>query len=173
MTFHTQAFTTPEARAEAASLPKPRRQEMIKTLLYPYPVFKFGVKFIKDFHQPGGDEGYDFGAIGALMGESHAGKSVICRYYSSLFPNGVSDEGETYPIVYVEATEHMTLQNLAERIYYQTGARSIPNVKNGALRDNAILRLAAAKTQLVRSCPGAWCSWLVAKPLASAPSNVL
>ena len=27
--------------------------------------------------------------------------------------------------------------------------------------------------QLCGSCPGAWCSWLVAKPLASAPSNVL
>jgi hypothetical protein len=24
-----------------------------------------------------------------------------------------------------------------------------------------------------RSCPGEWCSWVIAKPLASAPSNVL
>ncbi|MGP4749391.1 TniB family NTP-binding protein [Agrobacterium pusense] len=147
--FHTEAFLTPEARAAAAALPKPRRQEMIKTLLYKYPVFKQGVKFIEDFHRPAGGEGHDTGAIGALMGESHAGKSMICRYYASLFPKGVGEGGETYPVVYLEATENMTTVHMAERLYYLTGARSIPKIKSGALIDNSILRLAAATTRLV------------------------
>lgn len=147
--FHTEAFLTPEARAFAATLPKPQRQEMIKTLLYKYPVFKQGVKFIEDFHRPAGGDGYDVGALGALMGESHAGKSMICRYYASLYPKGVGEGGETYPVVYLEATETMTSAHMAERLYYLTGARSIPKIKTGALLDNSILRLAAAATQLV------------------------
>lgn len=147
--FHTEAFLTPEARAMAAALPLPDRQEMIKNLLYKYPVFKKGVKFIQDFHLPAGGEAHDKGSIGALLGESHAGKSVICRYYASLFPNTVGESGEVYPVVYFEATEQTTPSYLAECLYYLTGARSIPNIKAAALMDNSILRLAAAKTQLV------------------------
>lgn len=146
--FHTEAFLTHEARAAAAALPKSRRQEMIKNLLYRYPVFNQGVAFIGSFHRPTG-EGHDTGAVGGMLGESHAGKSMICRYYASQFPNGVGERGETYPVVYLEATEQMSPSHMAERLYYLTGARSIPKIKAASLMDNSILRLAASATQLV------------------------
>ncbi len=148
-TFHTEAFTTPEARAAAAAMPKAERQEMIKTLLYRYPVFKNGVSFIESFHRPAGGTDHDTGAIGGLLGESRAGKTIICRYFASLHPNGITAGAETYPIVYLEATEQMAPSHMAERLYFLTGARSVPHIKTNALMDNAILRMAAAKTELL------------------------
>jgi ABC-type glutathione transport system ATPase component len=91
--FHTEAFLTPEARIAAASLPKSQRQLMIKNLLYRYPEFKKGLKFITNFHRPGSDDLHDTGVIGGLLGESRAGKTMICRYFTSLHQNGVEEEG--------------------------------------------------------------------------------
>jgi type II secretory pathway predicted ATPase ExeA len=147
--FHTKAFLTPEERIAAASLPKSERQMMIKSLLYRYPGFKKGLKFIEDFHRPASDDLHDTGVIGGLLGESRAGKTMICRYFTTLHQNGVDEDGETFPIVYLEATEQMTPTHMADRLYYLTGARSIPMMKQDAKMDKAVLRLAAAKTELL------------------------
>lgn len=147
--FHTKPFLTPEERIAAASLPKSQRQLMIKNLLYRYPEFKKGLEFIKNFHRPGSDDLHDTGVIGGLLGEGRVGKSVIYKYFASLHPNGVGDDGETFPIVWLEATEQMTPTHMADRLYYLTGARSIPMMKPDAKMDKAVLRLAAAKTELL------------------------
>jgi type II secretory pathway predicted ATPase ExeA len=122
---------------------------MIKNLLYRYPEFKKGLKFITNFHRPGSDDLHDTGVIGGLLGESRAGKTMICKYFTSLHQNGVEDEGETFPIVYLEATEQMTPTHMADRLYYLTGARSVPTMKTDAKMDKAVLRLAAGKTELL------------------------
>src|SRR5690606_27728960 len=79
--FHENPFKTAEDRLAAAALEVPERQAMIERLLYKYPVFKKGEKFIGDFHFPfkGGTHGR--GKIGGLLGSSRAGKSTICTYY--------------------------------------------------------------------------------------------
>jgi hypothetical protein len=147
--FHTEAFLTPEARREAAALPTSQRQKMIKTLLYKYPVFKEGLAFIESFHRPAGGDSHDTGCIGGLLGESRAGKTVICNYYASMHPNVVGEDGETFPVVHLEATEHMTPIHIAERLFVLTGARSVPKISAASLKDKSILRLAASKTQLL------------------------
>ena len=147
--FHTEPFKTPEDRSAAAALAKPRRQQMIKNLLYRSPLFKQGVDFISEFHHPVEESAADAGVIGGLLGESHAGKTKMCEYYLSRHAGGVGEWAEVYPVIYLPATEQMTPSQMAEQLYHLTGARSIPNIKTASLMRNAILRLAAMKTELV------------------------
>lgn len=148
-TFHTEPYRTDEARQQAGSLPPRERQHLVKTAMYPYPRFKAVQEFIGRFHYPVRGGCADTGNIAGLLGRSRTGKSVICRYYADSIPPRLSEDGEIYPIVYIQAASEMTPGTLAERIYFETGARSVPTIKIAALMQNALVRLKRAGTELI------------------------
>ena len=148
-TFHITPYRTDEERRAAAALPIHERQMLVKTALYPYPQFKAAQEFIRRFHYPIEGGLADTGNIGGLLGHSRTGKSAICRYYAENIPPKLADDGEIYPVVYIPAASEMTPATMAERIYFETGARSVPSVKIPTLVRNALLRLKRAGTELV------------------------
>lgn len=149
--FHEKPYKTPEERLAAASLGAPARQALIERLLYKYPVFKKGEKFIADFHFPfvGGTHGK--GKIGGLLGPSRAGKSTICAYYVSRIVVPEPDElGERHPVIHITATDQTTPSSLADTLAAATGMRSIPSKIKTQARMNMVLeRLKRARTELV------------------------
>ncbi|KSV80380.1 hypothetical protein N183_17465 [Sinorhizobium sp. Sb3] len=146
--FHADPLKTPEERIAVSALPKEKRQELISTLLYRYPIFKNGVSFIESFHRPTGSAAHDAGRIGGLLGESRSGKSMICRYYASLHKDG-GYEHKSQPIIYFEATENMDLRLAAIRLCSLAGACSVPGLSGHELTEHVILCLASAKTELL------------------------
>lgn len=150
--FHETPFKTSDERLAAAALPVRDRQEMIETLLYKYPVFKTGEKFIEDFHFPYGREAkHGTGTIGGLLGSSRVGKSTVCTYYAAHQPRQEVDEnGESYPIVHVTMNAQTTPSSLADILANATGMRSIPSrVKADGRMRMVYQRLIMVKTQLV------------------------
>ena len=147
--FHTTAFKTDEQRLAAANLPIIQRQRLIKTILYPYPKFKDAQAFIKQFHKPVEGGVADHGCIAGIVGQSRAGKSAICQYYAEGIPPEITDEGESYPVVYIPGAAEMTPASMAERVYRMTGSRSVPSMKTSSLIVNSLLKLKKAKTELV------------------------
>jgi len=149
--FHENPFKTPEERSAAASLGVIERQAMIECLLYKYPVFKKGEKFIRDFHFPyqGGTHGT--GKIGGLLGASRAGKSTICSYYVSGIVRPAPDEfGERHPVIHITATDQTTPSSLADTVAVATGMRSIPaKIKTQARMNMVLKRLTQVRTELV------------------------
>jgi hypothetical protein len=139
---------TAEERVEASKQSASVRQALMETMLVPYPQFRDGIKFIRKFHVPVEGGTPSVGRIGGLLGESRVGKTVICNYFVSENPPSYDDEGESYPVVYVQASDEMKLPSLADRICIATGARSL-TVKHKLVVDATLLRLAAAKTQLL------------------------
>lgn len=139
---------TAEERVEASKQSASVRQALMETMLVPYPQFRDGIKFIRKFHVPVEGGNPSAGRIGGLLGESRVGKTVICNYFVSQNPPSYDDEGESYPVVYVQASDEMKLPSLADRICIATGARSL-TVKHKLVVDATLLRLAAAKTQLL------------------------
>lgn len=61
----------------------------------------------------------------------------------------MGDDVERYPVVLLEVRDDWTPAHMAETIYLQTGARSVPSMKTTALITGAIKRLVAAHTELV------------------------
>lgn len=149
--FHENPFKTAEERLAAAALEVPERQAMIERLLYKYPVFKKGEKFIGDFHFPfkGGTHGR--GKIGGLLGSSRAGKSTICTYYvAGIEAPKPDDDGERYPVLHITATEQMTPSSLADTVAGATGMRSLPaKIKTPARMKMVLDRLKMVRTELV------------------------
>ena len=139
---------TAEERSQAASQPNSVRQALVDTILVPYPQFREGLDFIKKFHIPVTGGTPSAGRIGALLGEARVGKSEICKFFVSKNPPSYDEEGESYPVVYVQASDEMKMPSLADRICVATGARSL-TVKHKMVFDATLMRLAAAKTQLL------------------------
>jgi AAA domain len=93
---------------------------------------------------------HDVGSVAGLLGETRAGKSAFCKYYASQFPTVISEFGERFPVLYLEASTEMTPSSMAEKLYLLTGARSIPGkMKVPALIANSIQRLVRLGTQLL------------------------
>lgn len=148
--FHDKPFLTPGEREAAASLPLTERQMLIEKLLYRYPEFKRGEAFVRDHNYPvPGSDRHGRGVLGGLLGQSRAGKSVICRYYAECFSPEVSEDGECYPVVYIPASTEMTPTTAAERIFHETGARAIPRLNGPSMIRQAVLRLQRVQTRFV------------------------
>ncbi len=148
--FHTEAFKTDEERTAAARLPPVRRQWMIKNLIVRYPVFNEGFEMIARNHYPvdGGDHGT--GTVGALLGESRAGKTAICSFYTAMKPPHHDDEGEIFPVIHLTASLRMTQVEFAHELNRLTAARATRlNGGIGAYVNNALLRLPRVRNQLL------------------------
>ncbi|MBW8299974.1 MAG: TniB family NTP-binding protein [Hydrogenophaga sp.] len=148
-TLNTEPFRTDKDRLRVSLMSPRERQHLVKTAMYPYPGFKAVQEFISRFHYPVAGGAADTGNIGGILGQSRTGKSVICRYYADRIPPRVEEDGEVYPVVYIPAASEMTPGTLAERIFFETGARSVPTIKIAALMQNAMVRLKRAGTELV------------------------
>jgi hypothetical protein len=139
-----------EDARKAVSVQSPAvRQHMIETLLYQYPLFKEGNAFIGKFHRPVTGGRHGTGKIGGLLGPSRVGKSAICKFYRTHHPARMDSEGETYPVVYLQASDDMNPRTMAERVCEATGARSLAQMKVSALIDTSINRLVRARTELL------------------------
>lgn len=147
--FHTAKFDTQEERAAAAALSPAERQWMVENLLFEYALFTSVSDGIKRFHRPVDGGTHGCGAIGGVLGESRSGKSYICQYYKAGFPVHVAEEGERYPVIYLEARADWTPHHTAEQIFMKTGAKSVPSMKTAALITAACRRLLKAGTELV------------------------
>ena len=147
--FHMQRFDSPEERVAAASQPALVRQNLVKWLHVGYPVFQERMEDIARFHRPvrGGTHATD--EVGGLIAEPRSGKTWICKHYARRFPIEVGDDGERYPIVMLEVRDDWTPAHMAESIYRQTGARSVPSMKTTALISGAIKRLVDVRTELL------------------------
>jgi hypothetical protein len=147
--FHTTKFETAQERAAAAALPAAERQWMAENLLFEYKLFKSVSEEISRFHRPVAGGTHGKGTIGGLLGEPRAGKSYICQHYFSRFPLQTTEEGEQYPVIYLEARDDWTVFHAAEQIFMQTGAKSLPSLKRPAMITAALRRLLKARTELV------------------------
>ncbi|MFK3776909.1 AAA family ATPase [Agrobacterium sp. NPDC089420] len=149
--FHENPLRTPEERLAAAAMTVPERQAMIERLLYKYPVFKKGEKFIRGFHFPFEGGSHGTGKIGGLLGSSRAGKSTICAYYAAgVDKPGPDEDGERYPVLHVTATDQTTPSSLADTIASATGMRSLPaKIKTQARMNMVLDRLRQMRTELV------------------------
>ncbi|MES0022402.1 MULTISPECIES: TniB family NTP-binding protein [unclassified Mesorhizobium] len=147
--FHTTKFDTDEERGTAAALPAAQRQWMVENLLFEYPLFKEVSSEVARFHHPvvGGTHGT--GAIGGVIGASRSGKSYICKHYAADYPVQVLEEGEKYPVVYLEARGDWTPYHFAEQVFMATGAKSVPSMKTPALITASQRRLLKVGTELV------------------------
>jgi hypothetical protein len=147
--FHTEKFDTGEKRAAAAALPAGERQRMVETLLFQYPMFKRVSDEVARFHYPVACGSHGRGMIGGVLGESRSGKSFICQHYATKYPVRVVDEGEIYPLLYLEARGDWTPYHMAEQIFMATGAKSVPSMKTPALITACYRRLLKARTELI------------------------
>lgn len=147
--FHTEKFDTPEKRHAASQLAAGVRQEMVANLLVRYPQFTNVSEAVGRFHRPvkGGKHGR--GMIGGVLGEPRSGKSFICKHYAGQHTVRVSEDGEYYPVVYLEARADWTPYHMAEQFFWATGAKSVPSMKTSALITAANRRLLRAQTELV------------------------
>lgn len=147
--FHTNKFKTHEERAAAAALPPADRQWMVENLLFEYKLFKSVSEEISGFHRPVKDGTHGRGSIGGLLGHSRSGKSYICKHYVARFPAELTEEGERYPIIYLEVRDDWTAYHTAEQIFMATGAKSLPSLKLAGLITSAYRRLLKVGTELV------------------------
>lgn len=147
--FHTTAFG-PSQRLEASRLPPEKRQWMVEKLIVKYPVFTQGFDMIAENHRPVAGGSHAKGTIGALIGDSHTGKSSICSYYAALHPPHTDDEGEVVPVVHLTATLGMRPDEFARAVNSLTIARQ-PRRSGGigAFVDQSLLQLIRAKTELL------------------------
>jgi hypothetical protein len=148
--FHEVPYLTSEARETAARLPNRERQRLVQYLLHRYPTFDTGWNMLKDCHLPveGGSPGA--GVFGGLYGDTRTGKSAICKAYVAEHPSFVAEDGEVYPIVYIEAKASMTPSTLTDQFFLKTGARAQATRIAQSTRDmNAIDRLVRHRTEMV------------------------
>jgi hypothetical protein len=148
--FHTQAFATPEEQEAASRLPIDRRQWMIQNLIVKYKVFNTAFQQIANNHMPVAGGTHAQGTVGAMLGESRAGKSAVCSYYAAMHPPKYDDEGELFPVVHLTASLRMSPVEFAHEINRLTAARHMRTTGGiGAYVDNAILRLLRVRAELL------------------------
>lgn len=162
--FHTAPYKDAAARLAASKLPIAERQLLVRYLLAPYPLFDDLLEFVARFHHPAKPDGVigaddvgdmdighpDVGTIGGLLGETRVGKSSVCTFYRSRWPVRTTEDGERYPVVYLEASADMTPTSMAELTYYATGAQSVPGgLKTPAMIRNSIKRLVRLGCELL------------------------
>ena len=148
--FHTEPFATPAEREAASRLPTARRQWMIQNLIVKYKVFNAAFQQIANNHMPVVGGLHAQGTVGAMLGESRAGKSAVCAYYAAMHPPIYDDEGEIFPVVHMTASLRMTPVEFAHEINRLTAARYTRAVGGiGAYVNNALLRLLRVRTQLL------------------------
>lgn len=148
--FHTEAFATPEDREAACRLSVERRQWMIQNLIVKYKVFNTAFQQIASNHMPVAGGTHSQGTVGAMLGESRAGKSAVCRYYAAMHPPSYDDEGEIFPVVHMTASLRMTPVEFAHEINRLTASRYMRATGGiGAYVNNALLRLLRVRTQLL------------------------
>jgi hypothetical protein len=148
--FHTEAFETDNERLAASLLSADQRQWMIQNLIVKYKVFNTAFQQIANNHMPvaGGIHGQ--GTVGAMLGESRAGKSAVCAYYAALHPPTLDDEGEIFPVVHMTASLRMTPVEFAHEVNRLTASRYMRATGGiGAYVNNALLRLLRVRTQLL------------------------
>lgn len=147
--FHDVAFATDAERAAVAVLPSGERQRMVENLLYEYPAFTKTMKFVKRFRHPvdGGTHGR--GCCAGVLGESRSGKSYVLRRYLEENPPVAAEDGESFPVVYLEARDDWTPHHFAEQLFMATGAKAVPKVKTPALISSCQRRIVNARTELV------------------------
>ncbi len=148
--FHTEPFATPEEREAASRLPADRRQWMIDNLIVKYKVFNTAFQQIASNHMPVAGGTHARGTVGAMLGESRAGKSAVCAFYAAMHPPTYDDEGELFQVIHMTASLRMTPVEFAHEINRLTAARHMrTNGGIGAYVDNAILRLLRVRTELL------------------------
>lgn len=148
--FHTEPFESPEERLAASKLSPVARQWTVKRLIVKYPVFNSGYSMIAENHFPVVGGSHARGTVGAMLGESRTGKTAICDYYAAMHPPIINEEGETFPVVKLNASLKMTTMEFAQRINRLTAARYERRSGGvGVYVDNAILRFLKARTQLL------------------------
>jgi hypothetical protein len=148
--FHTEPFEGPEERLAASKLSPRARQWTIKRLTVKYPVFNTGYEIIRENHFPVANGIGNSGKVGAMLGESRTGKTVICDYYAAQHPPIIDDEGESFPVVKLTASLKMTPMEFGERINKLTAARYERRSGGvGLYVDNAIQRFLKVRTELL------------------------
>lgn len=146
--FHTTRFETPEKRGAAAALSKTERQEMISTLLYPYPHFVAVRDEVVGFHRPVVDGMPDRGKIGGLLGDPRAGKTCVLQSYARTVPAFAGLDGVKVPVVFVPASFDWDEAGLSRSICEAIGMTP-PKGSTGALQNLALRRLKLAETTLL------------------------
>ncbi len=148
--FHTEPFANDEARLAASRLSPSERQWMIEKLLVKYKVFNTAYRHIAANHMPVVGGTHAKGTVGAMLGESRAGKSAVCAYYAAMHPPTYDDEGEIFPVVHLTTSLKMTPLEFAHELNRLTAARYARlSGGTGAYVSNALLRLLQVKTELL------------------------
>lgn len=147
-TFNDTKLTS-EERARVSVLPPVERQELVGAVLVRYPGYKEAFRFVSTFHRPVVDGTHDKGNLGALLGQSRAGKSFMLQDYAASFPSGKGSGAITRPVVYIEIKNDMTPHDVASYFHFALGYRSIPKVKTQVLMDMAIEALPDHQVELV------------------------
>ncbi|GJE72983.1 TniB family NTP-binding protein [Methylorubrum podarium] len=138
-----------EERLRVSRLPPVERQELVGSVLVRYPSYKEALSFVSAFHRPVIGGTHDKGNLGALLGQSRAGKSFLLQDYASSFPSQTGAAAMTRPVVYIEIKNEMTPHDVASYLHYALGYRSIPKVKTQCLMDMAIEALPDHRVELV------------------------
>lgn len=146
--FHTSSFTTPMLRAEAAALGKGRRQDMVRTLLYPYPKFLEIREAVVSFHMPVIGGHADTGKIGGLLGDSRAGKSWVLRSYAEAVPEYAGVNGVQKPVLRVEVVDDWDEAAFGRAICELLGPTP-PSGSTKAMHALALRRLKLAGVELL------------------------
>lgn len=146
--FHTRKFGTDADRAEVVRRPVAERQWMIENLLFSYKRFQDVSAEIGRFHLPVAGGLHGTGVIGGLLGEPRAGKSYICKHYAARYPKILTDVGEEYPVICLEARADWSPTHCAEQIFLKTGGRFVPGLKFASLVTRCLDRLVQVKNQL-------------------------
>ncbi|WP_375274568.1 AAA family ATPase [Methylorubrum thiocyanatum] len=149
ITSFNDTALTPEERARVAGLSPKERQDLIKSVLVRYPGYKDAYAFASRFHRPVDGGTHDTGNLGALLGESRAGKSFMLQDYAASFPMEKVAGAITRPVVYIEIKNDMTPYDVASYLHFGLGYRSIPKVKTQVLMDMAIEAMPDHRVELV------------------------
>jgi hypothetical protein len=149
--FHTEPFNTPADRLAASRFSPARRQWMVERLLVSYAVFKEGYAMIADNHRPVDNGTQGKGTIAAIIGDSHTGKTWICKSYTSKYPPHYDDVGEIVPVIHLTATDKIKPEEFARALNRLTIARQ-PRTSRGGVQafvDQALDQLMRARTELL------------------------
>jgi hypothetical protein len=140
---------SPEERERVSALPPIERQDLIETVLVRYPSFKSASGFVSKFHRPVDGGRHGRGWVGALLGDTRAGKSFVLQDYRNRFTSERINGGFTRPVVYVEVLNDMTAHDVASEFHLALGYSSVPKIKTATLMRNDIAELEDHHVELV------------------------
>jgi len=115
-------FDTPEARDAASRLPVSERQRLIKFLRVPYHTYNRGLAMIARLHRPVDGGLPNLGVVGGLLGDTGAGKTVICEAYADRYPAREGETGMEFPVLHVCASLGMSRQRLGDKVRRATSS---------------------------------------------------